>query len=154
DVLRAGHRPLLEFPEETLEGTIADPQAIGIALRDRVSGRFVAYAIGSALENHDEEGVRSDPRFGEHNTFYLQAMATLPTIQNEAEVGNYLLDLLRDRATATGFEYVSTLIEERLRETGPDWLKSAEVLQRIEDYLGSGTTFAYLQAALAAPPRV
>ncbi len=148
DVLHGGHRPLLELPIETLESTVADPQSIGLALRDRVTGRFVAYALGSALENHDEEGVRSDLRFGEHNTFYLQAMATLPTIQNETEVGNYLLDLLRDRAAAAGFEYLSTLIEERVRETGPEWLKAAEELQRIEDYLGSGTTFAYLQAPL------
>ena len=78
DVLRAGRRPLLQFPLETLEATMANPRAIGIALRDRVSGRIVGYALGSALENHDEEGVSSDPHFGENNTFYLQAMATLP----------------------------------------------------------------------------
>ena len=76
DVLRAGRRPLLQFPLETLEATTANPRAIGIALRDRVSGRLVGYALGSALENHDEEGVASDPHFGENNTFYLQAMAT------------------------------------------------------------------------------
>ena len=39
-------------------------------------------ALGSALENHDEEGVSSDPHFGENNTFYLHAMTTLPTVQN------------------------------------------------------------------------
>jgi 4-aminobutyrate aminotransferase-like enzyme len=149
DTLRAGHRPLLEFPVDTLESTVADPQSIGLAVRDRVSGRFIAYALGSALENHDEEGVRSDPRFGEHNTFYLQAMATSPTVQNAVEVGNYLLDTLRDRAIVAGFEYLSTLIEDRLRETGPEWLRPADVLQRIDDYLGSGITFAYLQAPLA-----
>src|SRR5919198_6140140 len=76
DVLRAGRRPLLQFPLETLEATIANPRAIGLALRDRVSDRFVAYALGSSLENHDEEGVSSDPRFGDNNTFYLQALAT------------------------------------------------------------------------------
>src|SRR5207249_5630982 len=62
DVLRAGHRPLLQFPLETLEATATNPRAIGIAARDRVSGRFVGYVLGSALENHDEEGVASDPR--------------------------------------------------------------------------------------------
>jgi L-lysine 6-transaminase len=154
DVLRAGRRPLLQFPIETLEATAANPHAIGIALRDRVSGRFVGYALGSALENHDEEGVASDPRFGENNTFYLQALATLPTVQNASELENYLLDELRDRVIAAGFEYLSTLIEERVRDTGPAWLQSGVVLERIENYLRSGTSFVYLQAPLqpvAAP---
>jgi hypothetical protein len=148
DVLRAGRRPLLQFPLETLEATIANPRAIGVALRDRVSDRFVAYALGSSLENHDEEGVRSDPRFGDNNTFYLQALATLPTVQNGIELENALLDSLRDRVIAAGFEFLSTLIESRLRETGPEWLKSAEVLERIDNYLQSGTAFVYVQAPL------
>ena len=88
-----------------------------------MSGRVVAYALGSALENHDEEGVASDPHFGENNTFYLQAMATLPTVQNSVELENHLLDSLRERALAAGFEFLSTLIEERVRETGPTWLR-------------------------------
>src|SRR5947208_4193731 len=148
DVLRAGRRPLLQFPLETLEATIANPRAIGLALRDRVSDRFVAYALGSSLENHDEEGVSSDPRFGDNNTFYLQALATLPTVQNGIELENALLDSLRDRAVAAGFEFLSTLIENRLRETGPDWIKNAEVLERIDNYLQSGTDFLYVQAPL------
>ena len=148
DVLRAGRRPLLQFPVETLETTMSNPRAIGIALRDRVSGRFVGYAIGSALENHDEEGVSLDPRVGENNTFYLQAMATLPTVQNSAELENYLLDGLRDRVMAAGFTFLSTLIEDRLRDTGPEWLRNAAVLSRIDNYLRSGVRFAYLQAAL------
>jgi len=148
DVLRAGRRPLLQFPLETLEATIANPRAIGLALRDRVSDRFVAYALGSSLENHDEEGVSSDPRFGDNNTFYLQALATLPTVQNGIELENALLDSLRDRAVAAGFEFLSTLIESRLRETGPEWIKSAEVLERIDNYLQSGTAFVYVQAPL------
>ena len=134
-------RPLLQFPLETLEATMANPRAIGIALRDRVSGRFVAYALGSALENHDEEGVSSDPHLGENNTFYLQAMATLPTVQNAVEIENYLLDSLRERAMAAGFEFLSTLIEDRLRDTGPAWLRDAAVLERIDNYLGSGISF-------------
>jgi hypothetical protein len=148
DVLRSGRRPLLQFPLETLEATVANPRAIGIALRDRVSGRFVGYALGSALENHDEEGVGLDPRFGENNTFYLQAMATLSTVQNASELENHLLESLRERALATGFEFLSTLIEDRLRETGPAWFRSAVILERIDNYLRSGNTFAYLQAAL------
>ena len=154
DVLRAERRPLLQFPLETLEATAASPRAIGIALRDRISARLVGYALGSALENHDEEGVASDPRFGENNTFYLNAMATLPTVQNSVELENYLLESLRTRAIAAGFEFLSTLIEDRVRETGPPWLHNAATLLRIDNYLGSGTCFAYLQAALqpAAAP--
>ena len=154
DVLQAERRPLLQLPLETLEATAASPRAIGIALRDRVSARLVGYILGSALENHDEEGVAADPRFGENNTFYLHAMATLPTVQNSAELENHLLESVRGRATAAGFEFLSTLIEDRLRDTGPAWLQSAAILLRIDNYLGSGSRFAYLQAALqpAAEP--
>src|SRR5207247_894810 len=147
-VLRTGRRPLLQFQLETLESTAANPRAIGIALRDRVSARLVGYALGSALENHDEEGVASDPRFGENNTFYLHAMATLPTVQNSVELENHLLESLRARAIAAGFEFLSTLIEDRLRDTGPAWLHRAAILLRIDNYLGSGCRFSYLQAAL------
>jgi hypothetical protein len=151
DVLRAGLRPLLQLPLETLEATIANPRALGIAARDRVSGRFIGYALGSALEDHDEEGVGSDPRLGENNTFYLQAMATLPAVQNAAEIENHLLDALRQRALAAGFAFLSTLIEDRLRETGPAWLRKAAVLERIDNYLRSGYSFAYLQVPLQPP---
>jgi hypothetical protein len=145
-------RPLLQLPLETLEATASSPRAIGIALQDRVSGRLVAYVLGSALEFHDEEGVGSDPRFGENNTFYLQAMATLPTAQNASDLENFLLDLLRERAIGAGFEYLSTLIEDRLRETGPAWFRDAAVLERIENYLGGGSTFAYCQVPLQPVP--
>jgi len=148
DVLRAGRRPLLQFPLETLEATASHVRAIGIALRDRVSSRFVAYALGSSLEDHDEEGVHADPHFGEHNTFYLQAMATSPTVQNDTELENYMLDSLRTRAIDAGFAFLSALIEERLRHTSPPWFRDAAVLNRIENYLHSGTSFAYLQVAL------
>jgi 4-aminobutyrate aminotransferase-like enzyme len=148
DVLRAGRRPLLQFPIETLEATAANPRAIGLAVRDRVSGRLVAYALGSALENHDEEGIGLDPRLGENNTFYLQAMAILPTVQNQIDLQNHLLDALRARATAAGFEFLSALIEERVGQTGPEWLQQAVVLERIDNYLRSGIPFAYFQAAL------
>jgi len=150
DVLRSGRRPLLQFPLETLEATIANPGAIGVVLRDRVSGRIVGYALGSALENHDEEGVSSDPRFGENDAFYLQAMAILPTVQNAAELEQHLLDALRDRLLAAGYLFLSTLIEERILETGPEWVRRAVVLQQIENYLRSGMSFAYLQVPLRA----
>jgi 4-aminobutyrate aminotransferase-like enzyme len=143
-----GPRSPLQFTIDTLEATMANPRALGVAVRDRVSGRLVAYALGSALENHDEEGVSSDPHFGENNTFYLQAAATLPTVQNTSEIENFLLESLREGAVAAGFEFLSTLIEERLLETGPPWLRDAIVIERIDNYLGSGDAFVYLQAAL------
>jgi hypothetical protein len=115
---------MLQFELETLETTMASSGAVGIALRDRVSGRCVGYTLGSAVENHDEEGA-SDPRFGENNTIYLQAMATLPTAQNSVELENYMLDLFRARSVAAGFEFLSTLIEERLKDSGPAWLQQA-----------------------------
>ena len=148
DLIRSGPRPLLQFPLEILETTMSNARAIGVALRDRVSARLVGYALGSALENHDEEGVSSDPHFGENNVFYLQAMATLPMVQNDVAVENLLLDTLRDRMLAAGFEYLSTLIEERIRETAPAWLRRAVTLDRIDNYLRSGVTFAYLQTSL------
>ena len=46
---------------------------------------------------------------------------------------------------------MSALIEERLRETGPDWLQRATVLERIDNYLRSGIPFAYLQVPLTEP---
>jgi 4-aminobutyrate aminotransferase-like enzyme len=150
DVLRSGRRPLLQFQLETLEATIANPGAIGVVLRDRVSGRIVGYALGSALENHDEEGVSSDPRFGENDAFYLQALAILPTVQNAEELEQHLLDALRDRLAAAGYLFLSTLIEERILETGPEWLRRGAVLQRVENYLRSGITFVYLQVPLRA----
>jgi 4-aminobutyrate aminotransferase-like enzyme len=146
-------RSPLQFAIETLEATMGNPRSVGVAVRDRVSGRFVAYAIGSAIENHDEEGVTSDPHFGENNTLYLQATATLPTVQNAVEIENFLLDALRERAVAAGFEFLSTLIEERLLESGPSWFREAIVIERIDNYLGSGIPFAYLHVALKpAPP--
>ena len=150
DVLRSGRRPLLQFQLETLEATIGNPGAICVVLRDRVSGRIVGYALGSALENHDEEGVSSDPRFGENDAFYLQAMAILPTVQNAVELEHHLLEALRDRLVAAGYLFLSTLIEERMLETGPEWVRRGVVLQQIENYLRSGMSFVYLQVPLRA----
>jgi len=146
----SGQHPTLKLPVETLEATMGNPKAIGVALRDKVSGRLVAYALGSALENHDEEGVASDPHYGDNDTFYLQASAVLPSVQNDTEIENHLLELLRTRAVAAGFGFLSTLIEESVRETGPQWMRAALVVERIENYLGSGIAFAYLDAALTA----
>src|SRR5215470_4069516 len=140
--------PLLKYPSETLEATLKNPRAIGLGVRDRVSGRLVGYALGSALEDHDEEGISSDPRVGENDTFYLQALVVPPSVQNAAELENFLLDILRRRAIDIGFEHLSTLIESRVTETAPDWFKAGTVLETLDNYLGSGATFNYIQAAL------
>jgi 4-aminobutyrate aminotransferase-like enzyme len=152
DILRAGRRPLLQFPLEMLQGTLSNRRALGVVVRDRVSGRIVAYALGSALEDHDEEGVSSDPRLGEHDTFYLQAMATLPSVKNNVEIESHLLDQLRTRALASGYAYFSTLIEERFHGTGPAWFREAQLVQTVPDYLRSGLSFVYLHASLNGPP--
>jgi 4-aminobutyrate aminotransferase-like enzyme len=149
DVLRAGRRPLIQFPLETLEATMANPRAIGIALRDRVSSRIVGYALGSALENHDEEGVDTDPHYGDNNTFFLQALAMQPTVRNAAELENHLLEAIRQRAVGEGFEFLSTLIEDRVRQDGPPWLATAPVLERFENHLRTGIDFVYVQAVLS-----
>jgi 4-aminobutyrate aminotransferase-like enzyme len=147
DALRDGQRPLLQFPVEAIEGTVANPRSVGVALR--FSGRMIAYAVGSPLENYGEEGVPDDPCFGEHQAYYLQAMAVHPSVQNATEIEHYLLELVRTRAIAQGFQRFATLVEERVYQDGPAWLRSAEVLKTVENYLRSGQRFVYLQAALA-----
>lgn len=147
-----GRRPLLQFPPETLEATLAHLRSIGVGLRDRVSGRLVAYAIGSPLENHDELGVRDDPSYGDNNAVYLQAMALDPRLKNQAEVEQLVLDAFRARAEWAGFVSLSTLIEKRLVDTGPAWMRAAAVVDTIENYMQSGVTFAYLRSSLVAPP--
>ncbi|HXD73821.1 MAG TPA: aminotransferase class III-fold pyridoxal phosphate-dependent enzyme, partial [Vicinamibacterales bacterium] len=146
--------PLLKYPAETLEATVRNAKPIGVALRDKVSGRLVGYGLGSALEDHDEEGVSSDPRVGENDTFYLQALAVTPSAQNAAELQSFVLDAVRERAIAAGYAYLSTLIEAREKDTGPMWLQDANVLERIENYLGSGAKFLYVQASLGSSPPV
>jgi 4-aminobutyrate aminotransferase-like enzyme len=149
DVLKAGDRPLLQYPVEALEATMRNPRAIGVALHDPVSDKVIAYAVGSPLENYDEEGVSLDPCHGEGSTFYLQAMATLPSVKNQREVENYLLDLVRERAAIQGFDHLSTLIEEATRAAGPAWLARGPILKVVNNYLRSGVRFVYVRATIA-----
>ena len=135
-------------PAAMLAGTLSNPGAIGLALRDRVSGRIVGYALGGALESYDEEGVSSDPRLGENNTFYLYAMAALPSVKNQSEIENRLLDLIRERVLAAGFSHLSTLVEEHVHASGPPWFREARVLRVIDNYLRSGVRFVYLHTPL------
>ncbi len=149
DVLKAGERPLLQYPVEAIEASMKNPRAIGVALHDSVSGKVIAYAVGSPLENYDEEGVLLDPCHGEGSTFYLQAMATLPSVKNQREVENHLLGLMRERAAAQGFEHLSTLIEDSTRAAGPSWLAGGTVLKEIDNYLRSGVQFVYVRARIS-----
>jgi 4-aminobutyrate aminotransferase-like enzyme len=150
DVLKAGARPLLQYPVEALQGTMKNLRAIGLALHDSVSNKVIAYALGSPLENYDEEGVALDPCYGEGNTFYLQAMATLPSVKNQHEVQRHLLELLRERAVTQGFEHLSTLIEEDARAAGPPWLANGRVVKVIDNYLRSGVRFVYVQCKITS----
>lgn len=147
-----GRRSLLQFPPETLEATLGHLRSIGVGLRDRVSGRLVAYAIGSPLENHDELGVRDDPSYGDNNAVYLQAMALDPRLKNQAEVEQLVLDAFRARAEWAGFVSLSTLIEQRVLDTGPAWMRAATVVDTVENYMQSGVTFAYLRSSLVTAP--
>jgi ribosomal protein S18 acetylase RimI-like enzyme len=150
DVLRSGRRPLLQFPAHAIEAALANPRALGLALR--FSGRIIAYGVGSPLEDYDEEGVHDDPHYGEQDTFYLTAMAVHPSVENAAEIGSRLLELLRARAAAQGYRWFSTLIEEAWRQNGPAWLRSDEPLRVVDNYLRSGLRFVYLQAPIAPQP--
>jgi 4-aminobutyrate aminotransferase/(S)-3-amino-2-methylpropionate transaminase len=146
DVLKAGHRPLIEYPEETLATTLSAPRACGVVLRDRLTGRAVAYALGSPLEQHDEIGVREDPRHGDGDTFYLQAIAVSSRIRNPADVEVRVLEIMHERVRRLGFKAISSLIEARVVASGPEWLRTATVLQDVDDYLHSGVRFVYVQA--------
>jgi 4-aminobutyrate aminotransferase-like enzyme len=150
DVLKEGRRPLLQYPADTLVATLGHLRAVGIGLRDRVSGRLVAYALGSPLENHDEVGVRDDPSYGDNNTLYLQAMAVSPQLKNQAEVAAMILDAFRARGEWLGFAAISTLIEARFVETAPAWIRAASVLETVDNYLQSGVRFVYLRVPVGA----
>ena len=52
-------RPLLQLPAEVLEATLANDGRDRRGAARRRLGRIVAYALGSPLENHDEEGRRA-----------------------------------------------------------------------------------------------
>jgi hypothetical protein len=146
DALHEGRRPLLQFPVEAIESTLANPRAVGVAIG--FSSRIVGYAVGSPLENYGEEGVHDDPCFGEHQTFYLQAMAVHPAVQNAIEIEHHLLDVLRTRVITQGYLHLSMLVEERVHQNGPAWLRSAEVLRIVDNYLQSGQRFVYVHANL------
>jgi hypothetical protein len=75
-------------------------------------------------------------------------MAIQPAVRNASELENHLLESIRERAIAAGFLFLSTMIEARVKDTGPSWFADAAVLERVENYLRSGMDFAYIQTAL------
>jgi hypothetical protein len=93
--------------------------------------------------------VHDDPHFGEHQTYYLLAMAVHPSVQNATEIEHHLFDLLRTRVIAQRYLWFSTLVEDRFIQTGPPWLRAAEVLRVVDNYLRSGQRFIYLHTALS-----
>ncbi len=147
DAMVDGRRPMLQFPVEAIEGSLGNARSVGLALR--FSGRIVAYALGSPLENYDEEGVSDDQGFAEQSTFYLHAVAVHPSVRNAQEVGDFLLEELRARVIAQGYLHLSSLIEEHAWRDGPDWLRSGTVSHVVDNYLRSGQRFVYVQVTLA-----
>jgi L-lysine 6-transaminase len=147
-VLRLNQRPLLQYPPEVISSTLHQARSLCVGLRDRVSGRLVAYALGSPLENHEEMGVRDDPHFGVGDTFYLQAVAVSSAVKNRADVEGVLLADVKSRTTAAGFTRLSSLIEAHVRMTGPQWLREAQVLTTVSNYLESGIGFVYLSVSI------
>jgi hypothetical protein len=76
-------------------------------------------------------------------------MATLPSVKNQREVEHHLLELLRARAAAQGFEHLSTLIEDDTRAAGPSWLAGGRVVKVVDNYLRSGVRFVYVSATIS-----
>ena len=113
--------------------------------------RLVGYALGSALENHDEEGISSDPHFRGDNVFYLQAMATLPIIQNDIAVETCCSTPCATacwRAASRSFCRRSS--KNGFRETAAVRLRRAVTLESEYDKAPARAAgpFAYLQTAL------
>jgi hypothetical protein len=72
-----------------------------------------------------------------------------PQLKNQDEVEGLMLDAFRARAEWAGFAALSMLIEARVVEAGPAWLRSASVVETADDYLRSGVRVVYLRARLA-----
>ena len=76
------------------------------------------------------------------------AMATLPSVKNQREVERHLLELVRARAVAEGFDHLATLIEDDARAAGPPWLANGRVIKVVDNYLRSGVRFVYVQSEI------
>lgn len=109
-------------------------------------GLFSALPVAFDPDFSNEEGVMDDPGLGQENTFYLHAMAVLPTAQNRSELEEAIFAAIATEARESGFAYLSALIEKELFERISSWKSRAETLRDIPDYLGS--PFVYTRLAL------
>ena len=120
----------------------------------KVSGFKRTTEVVKHREGGDPSSSRKSPGRTEYDAILLERGVThdtedlLQVLRNAAELENHLLESIRERAIAEGFVFLSTLIEDRVRTSGPPWLAGAAVLERVENYLRSGIDFAYLQAAI------
>jgi len=62
-------------------------------------------------------------------------MAVSPQLMNQVEVESMILDAFRARAEWAGFSALSSLIEARVVDTGPAWIRAAQVLEVADDCL-------------------
>jgi len=131
---------------------MASPGAIGIALRDRVSGRIVGYALASPLEKTTTRKASCPIPFRPITTPLFYSTGDAPHRAEHGGTRAVAAGGLAPASLAAGFEFLSTLIEARVLETGPKWLADATILERVENYLRSGIAFVYVQVALAGTP--
>ena len=143
-LLPAGERALRFYPRyDTPEETIHEAVDILAAAVDDILARGADVPMGPLLRvgamtvppaGAEAVEVNSE-NFAEHRAGVMRV-----------EIENHLLELLRARVIAQGYLHLSALVEERFRETGPAWLRSAEVLRSVDNYLHSGLRFVYLRS--------
>ena len=81
DVLRAGGRPLVQFPLRTLEATW--PTRAPSASRCAIACPDASSATPSEARSKPRRGGRrADPHYGDNNTFFLQATGDAPPSSN------------------------------------------------------------------------
>ena len=147
DVLRAGRRPLLQFQLETLEATMASPARSGSrcatacrddssgtrsAARSRTTTRKVSARIRASARTTRSicrRWRRCPPRRTTSSSRTVAGVAA-----RACDRGRIRVPLDADRGSAARHR--------------PGVVPTAAVLERIDNYLGSGVCFAYLQAAL------
>jgi len=103
------------------------------------------------LKTHDEEGVASDPRFGEqqHILNLAQQWLTLPTVQNSVELENHLLESLRARGDRCWVRVPVDALSKTGCETrsGHGYTVRPFLLRKSTTKLGQWQPPSYLQAA-------
>ena len=101
---------------------------------------------GSPLENHEEEGVRDDPHYGEHQTLYLLAMAVDPVGGKRNGGGSAPAGI---GAWAAGQGYSASRRSSRSRrETGPAGCAPPRCCGRLTITCAADSVSLYLQASI------